>query len=251
MKTRTAESRRGYIPATGLHFLLPLYDFVVARVTSEQIVKNQLVEYLAGTSRPLPRILDVGCGTGTLLLNILMHDMARRSPDGRQQARTLTGIDVDEQILRLAVQKTRQLRIRQNVRGPLDSNNDTHPVSFVRGRAECLPFADNSFSAVVSSLVFHHLNCHEKERTLREINRVLEPGGLFLLADYAQPANVFSRLRFLPVRILDGWQQTKANATGLLASQIRRAGFQDLHEGPAAESWLGTVRTYVSTNVGV
>ncbi|MGH7732488.1 MAG: class I SAM-dependent methyltransferase, partial [Gemmatimonadales bacterium] len=51
--------------------------------------------------------------------------------------------------------------------------------SFVRGRADALPFADARFDAVVVTLVFEHLDPFEP--AVAEIARVLEPGGRFVL----------------------------------------------------------------------
>ena len=52
----------------------------------------------------------------------------------------------------------------------------------------CLPYSDASFDRVFSCFMLHHLNgADEKVRTLREIRRVLKPGGRLHLLDFAQP----------------------------------------------------------------
>lgn len=53
--------------------------------------------------------------------------------------------------------------------------------SLLQGDASSLPFADETFSSAVAVLVLHHLGSAElQDRALREINRVLRPGGVFL-----------------------------------------------------------------------
>jgi ubiquinone/menaquinone biosynthesis C-methylase UbiE len=57
-------------------------------------------------------------------------------------------------------------------------------VEFHQGFADTLPYPSNSFDAVFSSFMFHHLETDVKERTLREVQRVLKPGGRLHLLDF-------------------------------------------------------------------
>jgi ubiquinone/menaquinone biosynthesis C-methylase UbiE len=50
-----------------------------------------------------------------------------------------------------------------------------------------MPYPDASFDCVFSSFMFHHLNSEAKDKTLREVRRVLVPGGSFHLLDFAGP----------------------------------------------------------------
>lgn len=104
---------------------------------------------------PTASILDVGCGTGRLL-----RQAAQRFP-----AAQLTGIDAAEEMIlvaRAAAPRAALLR-------------------FVQGFAEELPFADHSFDVVVSTLSFHHWS--DQRMGLREVHRILSPGGTFALVD--------------------------------------------------------------------
>ncbi len=59
-----ARSERGFVPAAGHDWLLPLYDPIWRLLGSERTTKGQLIEQ--ASLRPGHRVLDLGCGTGTL-----------------------------------------------------------------------------------------------------------------------------------------------------------------------------------------
>jgi ubiquinone/menaquinone biosynthesis C-methylase UbiE len=100
-------------------------------------------------------ILDVGCGTGSVLALL-----AARYP-----AAELCGVDPAGEMLRVA---------RTRLSG--DSR-----VRLLSAHAEQLPFADAAFDLVVSSNSFHHWV--DQEAGLREIGRVLAPGAWFVMTD--------------------------------------------------------------------
>ena len=90
------------------------------------------------------RVLDIGCGAGQTLIACYGD---RRS----------FGIDVDLDALRLGRTLTKQ-------------------VSFVCAAAEHLPFRDGGFDVVISRVALPYTDCR---RSLREIRRILKPGGFF------------------------------------------------------------------------
>ena len=60
-------------------------------------------------------------------------------------------------------------------------------IDFRIGVIEALPFPDNTFDAVTSSLMMHHLPAHLQVKGLAEIYRVLKPEGRLLIADMLGP----------------------------------------------------------------
>ncbi|MFQ6136006.1 MAG: class I SAM-dependent methyltransferase [Candidatus Hydrothermarchaeales archaeon] len=103
---------------------------------------------------PDSKILDVGCGTGTLVLAL-----SRICREGEA-----VGIDFSERMIEVARKKA------------IDVSN----VDFDIGEAGDLPYEDGYFDFVTCTTAFHHFP--EKLKALREMERVLKRGGrLYLL----------------------------------------------------------------------
>lgn len=118
-------------------------------------------------------VLDVGCGTGSLALEAY----ARVGTTGR-----VCGIDPGPQQLARARAKA----AHHNV-----------PINFQLGVIEKLAFPDQTFDAVLSTLMMHHLPDDLKRAGLTEIARVLKPGGRLAVIDFkhqedhaGQPARI-------------------------------------------------------------
>lgn len=105
-------------------------------------------------AKPSDRVLDVGCGTGTLL-----YALSTSCP-GTQ----LAGVDASPEMLAIARRKL----------GP--------SVELQVAWAESLPYPSESFDIVVSSSVFHYL--HEPVLALQEWARVLKPSGRMVITDW-------------------------------------------------------------------
>ncbi len=206
-----------YIPPLRYHFLTRFYDGVVRATTRERTVKRLLVEQTDAC--PGERVLDLGCGTGTLTVAL-----ARRYP-----LASITGLDADAAALAIARDKARSASVR---------------VKLERGRAEALPFADASFDRVASSLLFHHLTPERKAAALREARRVLRPGGELHFADWGRPANVVMRVVFLAVQLLDGFETTADSVAGGLPELTARAGFTEVRETGWLDTAVGTIRLH-------
>lgn len=194
------EPSERYIPAAGHDWLLPLYDPLLRWCFREAAVKRALLDQAA--IRPGQRVLDLGCGTGTLALEI-----QRACPGAR-----VVGIDGDPKALARARRKAE----RAGARLELD-----------RGFADALPYPDASFDRVVSSLVFHHLSRPTKERALAEILRVLAPGGSFHLLDFGRPVAWWERVL---TRVFFRSPEARDNVEGRLAELLRASGFASVQE---------------------
>ena len=188
-----------YIPALGFAWLTSFYDPVVRWTTREATFKSRLVEQ--ADLRAGHRVLDLGCGTGTLTM------MLKR----RQPAATIVGIDGDPEVLEIAARKAEAA----NVEVVLD-----------RGTVEQLPYGDGSFERVVSSLVFHHLSRDKKRAALHELLRVLRLGGQLHIADWGQPHGPVMRAVFVIVQLIDGFATTTDNVQGRLPDFMHEAGFR-------------------------
>ena len=107
-----------------------------------------------------------------------------------------------------------------------------------------LPFADQSFDRVVTCLVLHHLDPEQKRQSLREIRRVLKPGGSLHVADWGKPSNWRMRLAFYMVQVLDGFKTTTENVRGLLPQIFQETGFLMVNESAKVDTVFGTMRIY-------
>ncbi len=117
-------------------------------------------------------------------------------------------------------------------------------VQLDQGLASALPYAGESFDRVLSSLFFHHLPSALKLETMREVLRVLRPGGVFYIADWGRPTNPVMRLAFIGVQLLDGFATTTDNVRGLLPDLLGLAGFENVETTDSYSTLLGTLSLY-------
>lgn len=212
-----------YVPALGVKALTGIYDPVVALTTRERTFKRELLREL--DPEPGQRILDLGCGTGTLAL------MIKRS----QPRVEIEGLDADPVMLARARAKVAEAGLR---------------IDFRTGLAQDLPYEGGTFDAVVSSLFFHHLDREQKAGAFAEINRVLAPGGRVRIADWGRPSGPLMALASTPIRLLDGFAPTEDNLAGRLPQLLAGAGLEDVHEGARFRTAFGTLSIYGARKKG-
>ena len=211
------KNRTEYIPALKYAWLSPLYDPLLRWTMRESTFKSRLVEQ--ARIEKDHRVLDLGCGTATLTL------LSKRDHPGAN----VIGLDGDSKVLAIARAKA--------AKAGLD-------VTLDHGMAFELPYPDDSFDRVFSSLLFHHLTREIKDRTLREVFRVLRPGGELHVADWGKPQNWLMRMAFLFVQMLDGFSTTVDNVSGLLPELFRAAGFEEVQETAQYATIVGTLSLY-------
>ncbi|GAB2653829.1 hypothetical protein GCM10027036_03950 [Flavihumibacter cheonanensis] len=192
-----------YIPALKYNWLTKFYDFLIQRFLKEQTWKTFVIQSFS--NKKPERILDIGTGTATLAIM-----MKRSYPNAK-----IAGLDGDENILAIARSKIQQQGINIEL---------THGMSYQ------LPFPDNYFDVVTSSLMIHHLMDADKINTFKEVLRVLKPGGEFCIADWGKPKSSLSRLLFYWVQFLDGFKTTTSNVKGLLPGFLKECGYDDVNE---------------------
>ena len=107
-------------------------------------------------------VLDVGCGTGSLAI----------AAQQRVGALALHGIDASPQMLARARKKARKAGLS---------------IDFQHALAEAMPFPDETFDVVLSTVMLHHLPLKTRQACAREMRRVLKPGGRVLAVDFGTP----------------------------------------------------------------
>jgi len=215
--TRLAQSNERYVHALRFAWLTRFYDPLLTLTTRERIFKRRLIG-LAGVEDGQD-VLDVGCGTGTLAILL-----KRARPDAR-----VAGLDGDPEVLA----RTRRKAEAAGADIRLD-----------RGMSYELPYPDMSFDRVVASLFFHHLDRNGKQRTLREIHRVLKPGGELHIADWGRPSDVLMRGLFYFIQMLDGFETTRDNVEGHLPGYISKAGFTAVRQQGSLNTIFDTLGFY-------
>ena len=200
-----------YIPALRFNVLTSFYDPLMKLFMQESSFKRQLIRQAKiGQGH---RVLDLGCGTGTLTILIKQNH-----PDAE-----VFGLDGDKNVLQLARGKAAKANVELN----LDL-----------GMAFEMPYPDQSFHRVLSSLVIHHLTTQNKQRALQEAYRVLIPGGELHVADFGRPHNFVAYLISLIVR---RFEEVSDNIQGLLPEMITRAGFTEVEESARYMTIFGTL----------
>jgi ubiquinone/menaquinone biosynthesis C-methylase UbiE len=178
------ESQRSFLPAAGHDLFLPLYD-PFARLMGADRARSMLLGQAA--LRPHQRILEVGCGTGSLTVQI-----KRRFPDVE-----VVGLDPDRKALARAKRKAERAAVS---------------IAFDQGFADAMGYQSESFDHVFSCLMFHHLEHDDKVKMLLEVRRVLKPGGRLELLDLEQresgETSALSRFLHGHHRLVDNSEET-------------------------------------------
>lgn len=154
MHHRSARTHRRNLPGAFQGRSSKVYDFVARRPLRS--VYRRFAADLAGAAPERADVLDVGTGPGVLLV-----ELAKRRPDLR-----LTGVDLSADMVAAAERNLRGLGEQVGAR--------------VADVTE-LPFPDQSFDLIVSSLSLHHWD--HPEAAAGELARVLRPGGQLRIYD--------------------------------------------------------------------
>jgi SAM-dependent methyltransferase len=147
-------------PGSGLLHNPRLFDWLVPVITlgREKKLRRWMLDQAGLKTGDV--VLDVGSGTGSLLLEAA----ERVGPTG-----ALHGVEPSPEMVARARQKARRRQV---------------PMLVLESSAESLPYSTASFDAVFCTLVLHHLPEPRREVAIREMRRVLQPGGRIVLVDW-------------------------------------------------------------------
>lgn len=184
----------------GLYTLASAASYLYTTRRGKFVVWAEELQRLEGDER----LLDLGCGRGAVLLMA-----AQRLGKGRA-----TGVD----LWRAQDQSGNGQSV---TRANAEAEGVSDRVELVTGDMRDLPFGDDAFDVVVSSLAIHNIPDAEKRaQAIREAHRVLRPGGLMLIADFRHTPAYEATLREL----------------GVVDVRRRDAGWRFWYGGP----WSGT-----------
>ena len=201
-------AERNYLPAMGKRWLLPLYDPLLKLLGADK-TKRRLIEQ--ATIKSGFRVLDIGCGTGSLAVLI-----KRMHPEVE-----VIGVDPDPAALSISKRK---------------ANRAGLSIEFDRGFSDHLSYPDASFDRVFSSFMFHHLEPSERAATLREIGRVLKGGGSLHLLDFAPRDGKGHRHRRSP--------HEESRFEGRVTDLMSEAGLVDAREVAKGKIFFGPIAYY-------
>jgi ubiquinone/menaquinone biosynthesis C-methylase UbiE len=164
--TETADAeRRPHTTGRVLHRAVgyDLLAWLFMLGTGERVLRERLADL--ARLRTGEMVLDAGCGTGTLAIT------AKRRVGVRG---VVHGVDPSPEMIARAQRKARKAGL---------------DVDFRIGVAEALPYPDETFDVVLSTLMLHHLPRPLRRTFAQEIGRVLKPRGRVLVADFGAGAS--------------------------------------------------------------
>ena len=167
---------------------------------------DQVYDRLTSHIKKGQRVLDIGCGTGALTLRA-----ARRGA-------IVKGIDINPQMLEIAKKRARVENLEEN-------------IEFCeRGVAELGGEEPEIYDVVMSGLCFSELSVNELSYTLKEIKRILKPGGILLVADEVRSKSILKRVLNgvfrVPLAVIAYMvTQTTTHAVKNLPEKIEERGF--------------------------
>ena len=152
--------------------IAPRYDFLnrTLSLRIDELWRNQFVQSIAKTKPET--ILDIATGTGDIAIRIAKKIAPEK----------IIGVDISKKMLDIAVQKAKKHQL-----------NET--IDFIIGDAENLAFENQSFDTVCSA--FGVRNFEKLEQGMKEIHRVLKPGGMLAVLEFTLPENRIIKALYL------------------------------------------------------
>jgi ubiquinone/menaquinone biosynthesis C-methylase UbiE len=211
------QSQKEFTPALGYDFLTGVYDWAIKLTMPEKKFRAILIAEISPQTNE--KILEFGFGTGQ---NLIL--LKQQFPDNQ-----LFGVDIDPKVKKIAEAKIKKLNL---------------PITLNLYNGFNLPYEDNTFDKVFSSLVFHQLDKESKKISLDELYRVLKPQGNLIIGDFGQAKSRWMRFCFYWVQLVDGFKTTADNVKGLLPKYMEEAHFKNPQEVAFINTNVGTYSYY-------
>jgi ubiquinone/menaquinone biosynthesis C-methylase UbiE len=192
-----AESRASHQDLIVDQFSKQAIPFSAAKTIADRKALQLLVEF--SDAGPRDAVLDVACGGGNVVCAFA------------EVVRHATGIDVTPAML----DRARTIAAHKGLRN----------VSWDHGQAACLPYADGSFTIVVTRFSFHHFI--EPLAVLKEMVRVCAPGGRVLVADMHTSADAAKGAAFNRMEVLRDPSHVRALALAELKALFPASGLPE------------------------
>lgn len=165
--------------------LIGLFDALLVAAAREASFRSAFSSLASAGEHD--RLLDLGCGTGSLALLLkTLHPQAE-----------VFAVDEDPETLEIARERAEVKRL---------------PIDFHHASFERLPFGEGEFDVIVSGLALYPKSPKSQESALKEVFRVLRPGGVFLLAGWEKPPSFGN---------LDAFWEHFVGALNGLSSELR------------------------------
>lgn len=190
---------------TQLQFDQSMVETLERLYASRDVLRRRSLVHAALDARPGDRVLDIGCGPGFYVKELL----ETVGPNG-----SVAGVDRSADMLAVA---TRRVEGKPN-------------VELCEGAAKALPFADESFDRALSVQVFEYIE--DVPAALREVRRVLRPGGGLVIWDVDWgTVSWHATDQALMQRTLAAFDRHLVHPSlpSTLSTQLRNAGFENVH----------------------
>lgn len=180
MVRKSNSNKEKQIPSQPLYSIFtavpPRYDLINHIITLGMDIQwRSLAAKLCLEGQPF-RVLDIGCGTGDLTLNL-----ARLTEESIE----ISGLDYSPPMLERAMEKAARAGLAEKVK-------------FIHGEITRLPFPDDYFDCIGISFAFRNLTYKNPLRTphLAEVLRVLRQGGRYIIVESSQPESKIMKTFF-------------------------------------------------------
>nr|TFG53430.1 MAG: metalloregulator ArsR/SmtB family transcription factor [Hyphomicrobiales bacterium] len=209
-RRRLAEVRQARAAEAAAYFKAnaPNWERLRSLHAPERDVEEAILDLLG--SRNMESVLDAGTGTGRMM-ELLAPHIARG-----------VGIDVSQEMLSIA----------------RDRLKDAPHIQLRLGDVYRLPFLEHSFDAVLYHQVLHYLD--DPQAALREALRVLNPGGIVLIVDFAPPELEFLRVEHAHRRLGFSDREVKSwfDAVGLKSLAVKTLAHSAKSEKLTVKLWF-------------